>query len=75
VSLPGRAYHQPQRTTPLVPYSDPEWTRLISTCRALTATAFTAALVSWRAGSGTCSPRPARIRWQGCTGSGTAGAK
>ncbi len=33
--LAGRAYHQPRPTTPLPPYSDGEWSRLITTCRRL----------------------------------------
>jgi hypothetical protein len=66
--LAGRAYHQPQRTTPLPPYSDPEWSGLISACRRLTATAFTAHTAALAAAARGADPRedgwtPENARW------------
>ena len=57
--LAGRAYHQPQRTTPLPPYSDAEWSRLIATCRRLTAAAFTAHTAALAAAARGADPREA----------------
>jgi len=66
--LAGRAYNQPQPTTPLPPYSDAEWSRLIATCRRLTTTAFTAHTTALAAAARGADPReagwrPDNVRW------------
>jgi hypothetical protein len=66
--LAGRAYNQPRPTTPLPPYSDGEWSRLISTCRQLTGAAFTAHTTALAAAARGADPRqagwaPENVRW------------
>ena len=66
--LAGRAYNQPQPTTPLPPYSDGEWSRLIATCRRLTGAAFTAHAAALAAAARGADPRnagwtPDNVRW------------
>ncbi len=66
--LVGRAYHQPQPTSPLPPYTDAEWSRLISTCRRLAGAAFTAHSAALAAAARGADPReggwtPDNVRW------------
>jgi hypothetical protein len=66
--LAGRAYHQPQPTTPLAPYSDGEWSRLVATCRRLTGAAFTMHTQALAAAARGADPRqggwtPENVRW------------
>ncbi|KAA2262857.1 hypothetical protein F0L68_11585 [Solihabitans fulvus] len=64
----GRPYNQPPSTTPLAPYSDAEWSRLISACRDLVDAAFAAHTTALAAAAAGRDPReagwsPDNVRW------------